>query len=62
MTLLWTWGSGLWRVPVKSPEALQYGSYMVNLQRNANGEEILGSVGIDDYAMAGECVRLIADY
>ncbi|MFZ2009665.1 MAG: group I intron-associated PD-(D/E)XK endonuclease, partial [Candidatus Sulfotelmatobacter sp.] len=31
-------GQRLWRVQVKSSSAKQYGSYMVNLQRNANGE------------------------
>ena len=33
-------GRRLWRVQVKSSSALQYGSYMVNLQRNANGEVV----------------------
>ena len=30
-------GQRLWRVQVKSSSAKQYGAYMVNLQRNANG-------------------------
>ncbi len=30
-------GRRLWRVQVKSSSALQYGSYMLNLQRNENG-------------------------
>ena len=33
-------GPRLWKVQVKSSNALQYGSYMINLQRNANGETI----------------------
>jgi hypothetical protein len=33
-------GNRLWRVQVKSSSAEQYGSYMLNLQRNANGEVI----------------------
>ena len=33
-------GPRLWKVQVKSSSALQYGSYMINLQRNANGETI----------------------
>jgi PD-(D/E)XK endonuclease len=33
-------GRRLWRVQVKSTSSLQYGSYMVNLQRNANGEVV----------------------
>ena len=33
-------GQRLWRVQVKSSSAKQYGSYQVNLQRNANGEVI----------------------
>ena len=99
-------GQRLWRVQVKSSSAKQYGSYMVNLQRNANGEvvpydaseidfvvayvmpcdawfvipveaicggavgealfawereereagEILGGLGVDDYAVGGEWV------
>jgi len=30
-------GRRLWRVQVKSSSAKQYGSYLLNLQRNANG-------------------------
>jgi PD-(D/E)XK endonuclease len=33
-------GRRLWRVQVKSTSSLQCGSYMVNLQRNANGEVV----------------------
>ena len=33
-------GRRLWRVQVKSSSAKEYGSYMLNLQRNANGEVI----------------------
>ena len=33
-------GQRLWRVQVKSSSAKQCGSYMLNLQRNANGEVI----------------------
>jgi hypothetical protein len=33
-------GRRLWRVQVKSTSSLQSGSYMVNLQRNANGEVV----------------------
>jgi hypothetical protein len=33
-------GQRLWRVQVKSSSARQYGSYMVNLQRNLNGEVV----------------------
>jgi PD-(D/E)XK nuclease superfamily protein len=33
-------GRRLWRVQVKSSSAKQYGSYMLNLQRNANGEVV----------------------
>jgi hypothetical protein len=33
-------GTRLWRVQVKSSSAEQYGSYLVNLQRNANGEAV----------------------
>jgi hypothetical protein len=33
-------GRQLWRVQVKSSSAKQYGSYMMNLQRNANGDTI----------------------
>jgi len=31
-------GRGLWRVQVRSSTALQYGSYMINLQRHLNGK------------------------
>jgi hypothetical protein len=33
-------GRRLWRVQVKSSSAKQYGSYFLNLQRNANGETV----------------------
>src|SRR5207302_6665247 len=33
-------GKRLWRVQVKSSSAKEYGSYLVNLQRNANGETV----------------------
>jgi hypothetical protein len=33
-------GRKLWKTQVKSSSALQYGSYQVNLQRNANGEVV----------------------
>jgi|SRR5580658_889249 hypothetical protein len=45
-------GQKLWRVQVKSSNALQYGSYMVNLQRNANGEVIAYDPSEIDFVVA----------
>jgi hypothetical protein len=45
-------GSRLWRVQVKSSSALQYGSYMVNLQRNANGEVVFYDASEIDFVVA----------
>jgi hypothetical protein len=45
-------GNRLWRVQVKSSNAKQYGSYMVNLQRNANGEVIAYDPSEIDFAVA----------
>jgi PD-(D/E)XK endonuclease len=45
-------GSRLWRVQVKSTSAQQYGSYMVNLQRNANGKVVFYSASEIDFVVA----------
>jgi hypothetical protein len=45
-------GQRLWRVQVKSSSAKQYGSYMVNLQRNANGEVIAYDPSEIDFVVA----------
>src|SRR5580658_5490585 len=45
-------GQRLWRVQVKSSSAKQYGSYMVNLQRNANGEVIPYDASEIDFVVA----------
>ena len=45
-------GQRLWRVQVKSSSAKQYGSYMVNLQRNANGEVIPYDASEIDFLVA----------
>jgi hypothetical protein len=45
-------GGGLWRVQVKSSSAKQYGAYMVNLQRNANGEVIAYDASEIDFVVA----------
>jgi PD-(D/E)XK endonuclease len=45
-------GSRLWRVQVKSSSAQQYGSYMVNLQRNANGEVVFYDASEIDFVVA----------
>jgi hypothetical protein len=45
-------GRRLWRVQVKSSSAKQYGSYMVNLQRNANGETVFYAASEIDFVVA----------
>ncbi|MFY9683747.1 MAG: group I intron-associated PD-(D/E)XK endonuclease [Candidatus Sulfotelmatobacter sp.] len=45
-------GQRLWRVQVKSSSAKQYGSYMVNLQRNANGEVVPYDASEIDFVVA----------
>ncbi|MGA2374509.1 MAG: group I intron-associated PD-(D/E)XK endonuclease [Candidatus Sulfotelmatobacter sp.] len=45
-------GPRLWRVQVKSSSAKQYGSYMVNLQRNANGEVVPYDASEIDFVVA----------
>jgi hypothetical protein len=45
-------GRRLWRVQVKSSSAKQYGSYMVNLQRNANGETVFYDASEIDFVVA----------
>jgi len=45
-------GQRLWRVQVKSSSALQYGSYMVNLQRNANGDVVPYDASEIDFVVA----------
>jgi len=45
-------GQRLWRVQVKSSSAQQYGSYMVNLQRNAHGEVIAYDPSEIDFVVA----------
>jgi len=45
-------GKRLWRVQVKSSSAKQYGSYMVNLQRNANGEVVPYDASEIDFVVA----------
>jgi hypothetical protein len=45
-------GRSLWRVQVKSSSAKQYGSYQVNLQRNANGEVIAYDASEIDFVVA----------
>jgi len=45
-------GQRLWRVQVKSSSAKQYGSYQVNLQRNANGEVIAYDPSEIDFVVA----------
>jgi len=45
-------GQRLWRVQVKSSSAKQYGSYMLNLQRNANGEVIPYDASEIDFVVA----------
>jgi hypothetical protein len=45
-------GSRLWRVQVKSSSAKQYGSYLVNLQRNENGEVVPYDITEIDFVVA----------
>jgi hypothetical protein len=45
-------GQRLWRVQVKSSSAAQYGSYFVNLQRNANGEVVPYDASEIDFVVA----------
>jgi hypothetical protein len=45
-------GQRLWRVQVKSSSAKQYGSYMVNLQRNLNGEVVFYDAAEIDFVVA----------
>jgi hypothetical protein len=45
-------GDRLWRVQVKSSSARQYGSYMVNLQRNANGTVVFYDASEIDFVVA----------
>jgi len=45
-------GQRLWRVQVKSSSAKQYGSYLVNLQRNANGEVVPYDASEIDFVVA----------
>ncbi len=45
-------GARLWRVQVKSSSAKQYGSYMVNLQRNANGMVVAYDASEIDFVVA----------
>jgi|SRR5271169_1649979 len=45
-------GQRLWRVQVKSSNAKQYEAYMVNLQRNANGEVIPYDASEIDFVVA----------
>ena len=45
-------GRSLWRVQVKSSSAKQYGSYMVNLQRNLNGEVVAYDASEIDFVVA----------
>jgi hypothetical protein len=45
-------GKRLWRVQVKSSSALQYGAYMVNLQRNLNGEVVAYDPSEIDFVVA----------
>jgi hypothetical protein len=45
-------GQRLWRVQVKSSNAQQYGSYLVNLQRNANGEVVPYDASEIDFVVA----------
>ena len=45
-------GQRLWRVQVKSSSAQQYRSYMVNLQRNANGEVVPYDASEIDFVVA----------
>lgn len=45
-------GKRLWRVQVKSSSAKQYGAYLVNLQRNTNGEVVCYEVWEIDFVVA----------
>jgi hypothetical protein len=45
-------GKRLWRVQVKSSSAEQYGSYFVNLQRNASGEVVAYDPSEIDFVVA----------
>jgi hypothetical protein len=45
-------GSRLWRVQVKSSSAKQYGAYLVNLQRNENGEVVPYDITEIDFVVA----------
>ena len=45
-------GNRLWRVQVKLTRAKQYGAYMVNLQRNANGKVIPYDASEIDFVVA----------
>lgn len=45
-------GRRLWRVQVKSSSARQYGSYLVNLQRNLNGEVVAYDPSEIDFVVA----------
>jgi len=45
-------GQRLWRVQVKSSSAKQYGSYLVNLQRNANGQVVFYDATEIDFVVA----------
>src|SRR6266478_4279130 len=45
-------GKRLWRVQVKSSSAKEYGSYLVNLQRNLNGEVVEYDASEIDFVVA----------
>ncbi len=45
-------GRRLWKVQVKSSSAEQYGAYMVNLQRNLNGEVVFYDASEIDFVVA----------
>jgi hypothetical protein len=45
-------GRSLWRVQVKSSSSKQYGAYMVNMQRHANGEVIAYDASEIDFVVA----------
>jgi hypothetical protein len=45
-------GEHFWRVQVKSSSAMQYGAYLVNAQRNANGRAIPYSPDEIDFLVA----------
>ena len=45
-------GQHFWRVQVKSSSAMQYGAYLVNAQRNANGRAIPYTVDEIDFLVA----------